>query len=42
MADYLVVLWMTINLENVFTCYLYQTQPGLIGQARNYHKNFNT
>jgi hypothetical protein len=30
MVDYLVVLWMTINLENVFTCCLYQTQPGLI------------
>ena len=31
MVDYLVVLWMTINLENVFTCCLFQIQLGLIG-----------
>jgi hypothetical protein len=41
-VDCLVVLWIkTINLEHVFTYCLFQTQPGLIGQAKNNHTSNN-
>lgn len=39
MVDYLVVLWMTIDLENIFTRCLFQMRLGLIGQAKNYCTN---